>query len=438
MKQKNLILVGVAVVCGLIAAVLTSQMGAKGRAKVDEVAIPVASKEIPIGTRIPAEEVAKWVKMKNFPKDSAPLAFVPTLEEMGGKYVMNRTYRIDEPFNPLDVSSTGMMAPPEGYGMMSLPIQPDAAVSGFIRPGTHVDVWASVMKRKNSQYVAIPMFLDMLVLAVNQDATGMASGGGAYVGVSMVSMAVKPEHTELFQLAIARGAQLRLVMRHPDQDKVSKYGKQLSVNEIRDILTDKEKEEDKPAVVAAPPVVKPEMVKIQVATKDLPAQTELTPELLAEAFKIQEVPVDQVPANAVRRLSEHVGRFLQKDLAENQFVPLAYLGGKMTEVAPPPVAQKDPEPEPKKPEIKPAPGPDVAGPKAEPPEIIKPVPPKVARKPKPQYEYLSMSGASGTIWIRFEKLPNGELRKIGPVTAAELREPPVSEEPKAESSGRTL
>ena len=430
MKQKNLILVGVAVVCGLIAAVLTSQMGAKGRAKVDEVAIPVASKEIPIGTRIPAEEVAKWVKIKNFPKDSAPLAFVPTLEEMGGKYVMNRTYRIDEPFNPLDVSSTGMMAPPEGYGMMSLPIQPDAAVSGFIRPGTHVDVWASVMKRKNSQYVAIPMFLDMLVLAVNQDATGMASNGGAYVGVSMVSMAVKPEHTELFQLAIARGAQLRLVMRHPDQGKVSKYGKQLTVNAIRDILTDKEKEDDKPAVVAAPPVVKPETVRIQVATKDIPAQTELTPELLAEAFKDQEVPVDQVPANAVRRLSEHVGRFLQKDLAENQFVPLAYLGGKMTEVAPPPVAQKDPEP------MKPAPGPDVAGPKSEPPELPK----KVVRKPqpKPQYEYLSMSGASGTIWVRFEKLPNGELRKIGPVTAAELREPPASEEPKAEQSGRTL
>jgi len=428
-KQKNMILVGVAVVCGLIAAVLTSQMGAKGRAKVDEVAIPVALKEIPIGTRIPAEEVAKWVKMKSFPKDSAPqgIEYIPTLEEMAGKYVMNRTYRPDEPFNKVDVSSTGMMAPPAGFGMMSLPIQPDAAVSGFIRPGTHVDVWASVMKRKNSQHVAFPMFLDMLVLAVNQDATGMASGGGAYVGVSMVSMAVKPEHTELFQLAIARGAQLRLVMRHPDHDKASQYGKELTVNAIRDILTDKEKEDDKPAVVAAPPAVKPETVRIKVATKDIPAQTELTPELLAEAFKDQEVPVDQVPANAVRRLSEHVGRFLQKDLAENQFVPLAYLGGKIAEVAPPPVARKDPDP------VKPAPGPDAAGPKAEPPVL-----PKVARKPQPQYEYLSMSGASGTTWIRFEKLPNGELRKIGPVTAADLPEPPAKDEPKADTGGRAL
>ena len=369
MKQKNMILVAVAVVCGLVAAFLTSQMGAKGRAKVDEVAVTVAAKEIPIGTRIPPEEVAKWVKLKNFPRDGAPQAFVGSVEEMGGKYVMNRTYRPDEPLNSLDVSGTGMMSPPEGFGMMSLPIQPDAAVSGFIRPGTHVDVWVSVMKRKSSSYVAFPMFLDMLVLAVNQDASGVGAAGGAYQGVSMVSTAVKPEHTELFQLAIARGAQLRLVMRHPEPDKVAKYEKVPSPNAIRDILTDKD-EDDKPPVVAAPEK-KPETVKIKVATRDIPAQTELTAELIAAAFKDAEVPLDAVPANAIRNLGEHVGRFLQKDLAENQFVPLAYLGAKKAEVAPtPPVAAKDPvKPDP----TKPAPGPgDVAGPKAEPPEKDEP------------------------------------------------------------------
>jgi len=430
-KQKNMILVAVAVVCGLVAAFLTSQMGAKGRAKVDEVAVTVAAKEIPIGTRIPLEEVAKWVKLKNFPRDGAPQAFIGTVEEMGGKYVMNRTYRPDEPLNPLDVSSTGMMSPPEGFGMMSLPIQPDAAVSGFIRPGTHVDVWVSLMKRKSSSYVAFPMFLDMLVLAVNQDASGGgAPGGSAYQGVSMVSTAVKPEHTELFQLAIARGAQLRLVMRHPEKGKEALYEKVPSPNAIRDILTDKE-EDEKPPVVAAPEK-KPETVKIKVATKDISAQTELTAELIAAAFKDAEVPLDAVPANAIRNLGEHVGRFLQKDLAENQFVPLAYLGTKKAEVAPtPPVAAKDP--------VKPAPGPgDVAGPKAEPPELA-PVLPKVV-KPRPEYVYLSQSGSSGTTWYRFLKLPSGELKKLGPVKGGDDDLPPSPEkdEPKADDKGRTL
>ncbi len=425
MKQKNMALVAVAVVCGLVAAFLTSQMGAKGRVEVDEVDVPVALKEITIGTRIPAEDVAKWVKMKKFPRDAAPQAFVPTLEEMGGKYVMNRTYRPDEPFNPLDVSSTGMMAPPEGFGMMSLPIQPDAAVSGFIRPGTHVDVWVSVLKKKSASNVAFPMFLNMMVLAVNQDATG-GNNGQPYQAVSMVSMAVKPEHTELFQLAIARGAQMRLVMRHPEEDKVAKYEKVPSPTAIRDILTDKE-ENAEPVKRVEP---KPETVTIKVAVKDLPAQTELTPELIANAFRDIEVAKDQVPENAIRRLSEHVGRYLQKDLAENQFVPLAYLGSKKAEPAPPVAVAPDP--------TKPAPGPgDVAGPKAAPPEL-KPELPK-AVKPKADYVYLSMSGASGTTWYRFLKLPNGELKKLGPVKAGdEFETPPAKDEPKAEDNGRAL
>jgi pilus assembly protein CpaB len=432
-KQKNLALVAVAVVCGLVAAFLTSQMGARGKVKVEEVQVVVAAKEIPIGTRIPPEDVAKWVKFKAFPKDAVPPAFVATLEEMGGKYVMNRTYRENESFNPLDLSSTGRMPPPEGFGMMSLPIQADAAVSGFIHPGAHVDVWLSVQKKKSAQWVAMPMFLDMLVLAVNQDATGVTSGGGAYQAVSMVSTAVKPEHTELFQLAISRGAMLRLVMRHPEKGKEAIYEKVPDPKAIRDILTDKDEE----AAAVKPAPEKVDTVKLKVATKDIAAQTELTTELIAAAFKDLELPKDQVPVNAIKNLSEHVGRFLQKDLTENQFVPLAYLGTKKTEVAPtPPLAAKEPvaakEPataDPVKPG--PRPGTDVAGPQAPPPELP-PDLPKVT-KAKPEYVYLSQSGASGTIWVRFQKMSNGELKKLGPVRAGDDDQPPAEkDEPKGE------
>lgn len=433
MKQKNMVLVGVAVVCGLIAAFLTSQMGAKGRAKVEEVPVPVAAKEIPIGTRLPKDpaELAKWVRLVPFPKDRVPQQYVAGMEDMAEKYVMNRTYRENEPFNPMDVSTSGMMAPPEGFGMMSLPIQADAAVSGFIRPGTHVDVWLSVLKRKSNHYVAFPMFLDMLVLAVNQDASGMGAAGGAYQAVSMVSVAVKPEHTELFQLAISRGAQLRLVLRHPEKGKESTYDKIPAPDKIRDILMDKE-EEAEPTNKA--PEKKPELVKIKVATKEIAAQTELTADLIASAFRDQEVQADKVPANCIRNLAEHLGRFLQKDLAENQFLPLGYLGEKKNEVAPQPmVAQKDPDPMTPKPmdvagPTKPAPGPtDGATPKA---ELTLP---KVEKKPKPEFTYMSVSGASGVTWYRYLKLPNGESRLVGVVKPGD-EEP---EEPKESKSDKT-
>lgn len=435
MKQKNLILVAVAVVCGLVAAVLTSQMGAKGRAKTEDVAILVAAKEIPIGTRLPKDpvELAKWVKMKPVPKDATPPAFIGSVEEMAEKYVMNRTYREGEPVNPLDVSSTGMMAPPEGYGMMSLPITADGAVSGFVRPGTHVDVWVSIMRKKSGSNVAFPMFLDMLILAVNQDASGGAAPGGtAYQGVSMVSMAVKPEHTELFQLAIARGAQMRLVMRHPEQGKESKYEKVPDPKAIRNLLTDLDEETD--GVKKEPP--KPEMIKIKVATKDIPAQTEITAELIAAAFKDVEVAKEQVPANAIRNLSEHVGRFLQKDLAEEQFVPRSYLGAKKAEVTPEPrVAAQDP-PKVDTPKVRPGPG-DDAGPQAKTDPIPEPEPKLPPKKPKPQYVDVTVTTLSGTRTIRFVKLPNGELKRLGDVRPGD--EPATEEQdPKADGKGNTL
>lgn len=426
MKQKNMVLVGVAVVCGLIAAFLTSQMGAKGRGKVEEVPVLTAAKEIPIGTRLPKDpaELAKWVKLVPTPKDRLPQQYIAGLEDMAEKYVMNRTYRENETVNPMDVSTSGMMSPPEGFGMMSLPIQADAAVSGFIRPGTHVDVWLSVLKRKGNHYLAFPMFLDMLVLAVNQDASGGAvPGGQAYQAVSMVSMAVKPEHTELFQLAISRGAQLRLVMRHPEENKVSKYEKIPAPDKIRDILMDKEEDE----AVKPAPEKKPDLVKIKVAAKEIAAQTELTAELIASAFRDQEVLADKVPANCIRNLSEHVGRYLQKDLAENQFLPLGYLGEKKAEVAPQPMAA---QPDPVKPAdvagpTKPAPGPgDGASPKH---ELTLP---KVEKKPKPEYTYMSVSGASGVTWYRYLKLPNGESRLIGAVKPGDE----VPDEPKESKS----
>ena len=54
MKQKNLILMVVAVGCGLVAAFLTTQINAKP--KVEKVEVLVAAKDLPVGTMFTKED----------------------------------------------------------------------------------------------------------------------------------------------------------------------------------------------------------------------------------------------------------------------------------------------------------------------------------------------------------------------------------------------
>ncbi len=55
MKQKNLILMVVAVGCGLVAAFLTTQINAKP--KVEKIAVWVAAKDLPVGTVFTKAEI---------------------------------------------------------------------------------------------------------------------------------------------------------------------------------------------------------------------------------------------------------------------------------------------------------------------------------------------------------------------------------------------
>ena len=78
MKQKNLILMGVAVGCGLVAAVLTARMNA-GPAPVEKVEVVVPAKDIPVGTMITKDDVSKLFTRKAFPKDGLPPNIVETV-----------------------------------------------------------------------------------------------------------------------------------------------------------------------------------------------------------------------------------------------------------------------------------------------------------------------------------------------------------------------
>ncbi len=416
MKQKNILLVAVAVVCGLIAAFLTSQMGAKSkRQEVEMVEVPVAIGDLPVGTKLKADEIEKFVAMKPMAKDTVPQVYVEQADFLKGKR-LTRTVRAGEPFNPNDVTTNGFLNPPEGHSVMSASMSTVEAASGFIGPGAHVDIIASVLLKKSQKWVVFPLFLDMLVLAVNSDATPSQAAGGATLNVGMVSLAVTAEQQLILQGAISRGATMRMGLRHPD--KPAKHTV-LKNEEIWDILSDRIEEDKEKTAPEVPKTPVAEVVKVKVPTVDLPAGTAITEELIAKSFKDAEFPLALVPESAVKELKSYAinGDVLLKDLPANFFVPKSSLGPKPKEVVVQNMAKAAPD------------GTGSTPKEGEPAEKPIPVP------PKPIYVDVTVQTSKGVTKHRYQKLPNGDHKYVGVVRADGEDEEPKPGEKKPDETG---
>ena len=393
-KQKNIVLAAVAVGCGLIAAFLTLQMGAKTKEQgVETVQVPVAAADLSVGTKLKGEELDKFIVMKAMPKDSVPANYVEQMEVLKDKR-LTRTIRAGEPFNPQDLTLNGFLNPPPDHSVMSASMSTVEAASGFIGPGAHVDIIASVLMKKSQKWMVFPMFLDMLVLAVNSDATPSNAPGGATLNVGMVSLAVTAEQQLLLQGAISRGATMRMALRHPDKPAVHKV---LKTEEIWEILSDRIEDVKDPV---APPIMPTmpavEMVKVKVPTVDLPAGTAITDDLIAKSFKDAEYPLSLVPESAVKELKSYAtnGDYLLKDLPANYFVPKSFLGAKPVEPKMARVGPNDTGSVPKD---------------GEPAESAKPVPPKAV------YVDVTIQTAKGVVKYRYQKMANGDHKYVGVV-----------------------
>jgi hypothetical protein len=154
------------------------------------------------------------------------------------------------------------------------------------------------------------------------------------------------------------------------------------VNGDEDTKVTKGEEPKQPETPTTEP--KTETVKMTVPLEDLKAGTELTNELVQAKFK--EVPViGAAPANAVLNIKEHVGRFLTKDVAAEQFVPKSYIADAIAKVTP------DTKPD------------------------IKPLVPEVEVKKLPTFDR-AIGGPSGWKTFRYEIQESGEKKLLGEVT----------------------
>jgi len=218
MRNKRLIIaVAAAVVFGLIAAVSVSRYLANAREYTKNLNnVVVAKVDIPIGTRIIAEQLA----ITQLPRSAAPDGTFSKIDEnLVGRVAVTRIAArepiTDGRLAPLGSAAGLSSVIPEGYRAMNVRVDDVVGISGFIMPGTLVDVVVVIEppdEGKQRERVSKIVLQNIKVLA-NGANLDKPKSEKEVERVKTVTLQVTPEQAEKLALASSEG-RLQLVMRN--------------------------------------------------------------------------------------------------------------------------------------------------------------------------------------------------------------------------------
>ena len=214
-KRFFIVLVG-ALIFGVLAAVTVSKYLSRAQAYTNNLTkVAVAKVAIPLGSKIIPEQIM----VVQFPKESTPDGAYDTPEKLAGRVaVVNIAAR--EPITESRLAPEGTAAGlsaviPEGYRAMTVKVDDAAGISGFITPGTLVDVVVVIDPREgagNQDPVSKIVLQNIKVLANGQNIDKPKDEREAQ-SVKAVTLQVTPEQAEKLALAASEG-RLQLVMRN--------------------------------------------------------------------------------------------------------------------------------------------------------------------------------------------------------------------------------
>jgi len=227
MNKRLVFVLAGALVFGLLAAVSVSRYLSSAQAYTKNLNnVAVAKVSIPLGTKIIPEQIT----MVQFPRGSTPDGTFDTVEKLAGRVaVVNIAARetvTDSKLAP--VGSVGGLSAviPEGYRAMTVKVDDVVGVSGFIMPGSLVDVVVVILpaeKVMTQDPISKIVLQNIKVLANGQNIDHPKDEREANT-VRAVTLQVTPEQAEKLALASSEG-KLQLVMRNAvDQDDTQTAG----------------------------------------------------------------------------------------------------------------------------------------------------------------------------------------------------------------------
>ncbi len=222
MRPKSMILILIALGCGLIASIGISQVVERGSNDEAE-----AVKTSPIYVAVTdigvAEELnAQRVKLEEWPIDRIPPGAVTTAEQIEGMAPNQRLFA-GEPIllgklaNQDSLTSAASRVKP-GHRVISVKVTMESSVSHLIQPGDHVDIMAFIRGNgRNLAPKAEVILADIEVFAINDQIIRQPDQDGGTIAAKTVSLQVTPDQATKLVFFSSQG-QLSLSLRSPEDE----------------------------------------------------------------------------------------------------------------------------------------------------------------------------------------------------------------------------
>ncbi len=228
MKMKSLVLLAVAVGCGLVAMLGVQQVltGDRGE-KVERVRVLVARTEIEPGYPLTKENC----DFKEVPVDAVPKDPVTLPEQFEERALTSRAYTNQVICLP-QLGEKGVYGAainiPEGMRVVTIPVNATTTHSGMLKPGDRVDavVTFTVSRPGVGQVSRTKTILEYIeIFATDSTRIGIEEPGkaGNKDGVKNVSLLLTPKQVNVLKLAESKGT-VHLALRSKTDTKKSETG----------------------------------------------------------------------------------------------------------------------------------------------------------------------------------------------------------------------
>jgi pilus assembly protein CpaB len=220
MKPKTMILMVVAVGCGLVASYMTSRLLSERNAaqpEEEKVTVLVAKNSLSMGTRV--KEPEKLFVEKQFVAGQEPKKAIRSFDQVKDR-LLNKSLAAEQFVTSddlLDKNMSNLDAQlPPGMRAVAIKVGPDSLAGGYVLPQSHVDVLSTM--RRGDESTTQTILQNVLVLAVDQqdirDQERKTILGGT------ATLALNPEDAQKVKLAQTLG-ELGLVLRGLNDDTVA-------------------------------------------------------------------------------------------------------------------------------------------------------------------------------------------------------------------------
>ena len=230
MRNKRLIIaLAGAVICGLLGVLAVTRYLSRIEAFTRDLGnVVIAKQEIPLGAKITKEQVT----LTTIPNGSVPEGVFRKIDDVVGRVAI-------QPIGVRETITTMKLAPegtggglsaviPEGYRAVTVKVDDVVGISGFVMPGSYVDVVAVVtppsQEGAQSQGPISKIVLQHIKVLASGAKIDSPENQREPTNVKAVTLMVTPEQAEKLVLAANEG-KLQLVMRnYSDEENADTTG----------------------------------------------------------------------------------------------------------------------------------------------------------------------------------------------------------------------